>query len=683
QGSQWTGMAVELLETSPVFAARIAECAEALAPFVDWSLLDVLSGAEGAASLERVDVVQPALWAMMVSLAEVWRSRGVVPSAVVGHSQGEIAAAVVAGGLSLEDGARVVALRSRALRALSGLGGMVSVARGVDEVRELLADYEGRIGVAAVNGPSSVIVSGDADALDAFVAACGESGVRARRVAVDYASHSAHVERIEDELAELLAPVAARSCGVPFYSTVSGAVVDTAELDAGYWYRNLRGTVEFEAATRALLADNFQVFVEVSAHPVVATGVQETIEDAGVRAGVVGTLRRDEGGLERFTLSLGEAWALGAGVDWDTYYEGTRPTRVDLPTYAFQRQHYWPRFADLGGDVTSAGLESPDHPMLGASVELATGDGLVATARWSLRTHPWLADHAVSGTVIVPGTALVESVIRAGDALGCGQVDELTLQAPVVLQERGEVQVQIAVGESDASGRRPVSVHTRSTGSDGGSEELWTLRAQGTLTEPGAPAVERPEDFVVWPPRGATTVAAEGFYDLLAGRGYEFGPVFQGVRAAWRQGDDMFAEVVLPEQVRGDAGRFGIHPALFDAALHAANLTSGGDGRTVVPFAWTGVSLHAAGATALRVRVSPAGQDTITVQMTDPTGAPVAAIESLAVREVAAESLDPSARAARDWLFRLDWTPVARPADTPATSGWAVLGAPSAPVTAP
>ncbi|MGW8066883.1 SDR family NAD(P)-dependent oxidoreductase [Streptomyces ziwulingensis] len=682
QGSQWAGMAVELLDTCPVFAARIAECAGALAPFVEWSLLDVLRGVGGAASLERVDVVQPALWAVMVSLAEVWRSRGVVPAAVVGHSQGEIAAAVVAGGLSLEDGARVVALRSRALRALSGLGGMVSVARGVDEVRGLLAEYEGRIGVAAVNGPSSVVVSGDADALDEFVTVCDGAGVRARRVAVDYASHSAHVERIEGELAELLAPVAARSCEVPFYSTVVGEAIDTAGLDAGYWYRNLRGTVEFEAATRALLADGFQVFVEVSAHPVVATGVQETIEDAGVRAGVVGTLRRDEGGLERFTLSLGEAWALGAGVDWDAYYEGTRPHRVDLPTYPFQRQHYWPRFADLGGDVTSAGLDSPDHPLLGASVELAGGDGLVATARWSLRTHPWLADHAVSGTVIVPGTALVESVIRAGDALGCGQVDELTLQAPVVLEERGEVQVQIAVGEPDASGRRPVSVHTRSTGSDGGTEELWTLRAQGSLAEPGVPAVERPDDFTVWPPRGAISVAAEGFYDLLAGRGYEFGPVFRGVRATWSRGDDVFAEVVLPEQVRGDAGRFGIHPALLDAALHAANLTSDGD-RTVVPFAWSGVSLHATGATALRVRVSPAGPDTITVHMTDPTGAPVAVIESLAVREVAAETLDPSARAARDWLFRLDWAPVTPPAVVPAPTGWAVLGTPAAPATAP
>ncbi|MBU7600899.1 SDR family NAD(P)-dependent oxidoreductase, partial [Streptomyces sp. P38-E01] len=684
QGSQWVGMAVELLASSSVFASRVAECGVALEAFTDWSLLDVLRGVEGAASLERVDVVQPALWAVMVSLAEVWRVGGVEPAAVVGHSQGEIAAAVVAGGLSVEDGARVVALRSRALRALSGLGGMVSVARGVEEVRSLLGEFGGRIGVAAVNGPSSVVVSGDADVLDVFVERCEGLGVRVRRVAVDYASHSVHVERIEGELAELLSSVVGRSGAVPFYSTVSGSVIDTVELDGSYWYRNLRGTVEFEAATRALLADGFQVFAEISAHPVVATGVQETIEDAGVRAGVVGTLRRDEGGLERFALSLSEAWALGADVDWGVHWEGLRPRRVDLPTYPFQRQHYWPRFADLGGDVSSAGLDSPDHPLLGASVELAGGDGLVATARWSLRTHPWLADHAVSGTVIVPGTALVESVIRAGDVLGCGRVDELTLQAPVVLQERGEVQVQIGVGVPDQGGCRPVTVHTRATGPDGDTEDLWTLRAQGTLTEPGAPAVERPEDFTVWPPRGATALASDGFYSTLADRGYAFGPVFQGVRAVWSRGDDLFSEVVLPEAVAGDAGRFGIHPALLDAALHAAHLAPGAaDGRTVVPFAWSGVALHATGATALRVRVSPDGRDTVSVHLTDPTGAPVAAIERLTVREVAAETLDASARAARDWLFRLDWTPVTPPAAAPAATDWAVLGDPAAEPVAP
>ncbi|MBB1160350.1 acyltransferase domain-containing protein, partial [Amycolatopsis dendrobii] len=252
QGSQWVGMALELLESSPVFAARLAECAAALESFVDWSLLDVLRGP----SLERLDVVQPVLWAVMVSLAEMWRANGVRPAAVVGHSQGEIAAAVVAGGLSLQDGARVVALRSKALTVLSGRGGMVSVAEPVEKLRERL---DPRMSVAAVNGPGSVVVSGDPDALDELIAACERDGVRARRVPVDYASHSAQVEQIEAELRELLAPVSPRTAGIPFCSTVTGELIDTAVMDAGYWYRNLRNTVEFEKATRKLLADGYRV----------------------------------------------------------------------------------------------------------------------------------------------------------------------------------------------------------------------------------------------------------------------------------------------------------------------------------------------------------------------------------------------------------------------------------------
>ncbi|WP_344599159.1 acyltransferase domain-containing protein, partial [Streptomyces violaceusniger] len=294
QGSQWVGMAVGLLESSSVFAERLGECAVALAPFVGWSLVDVL-GDEVA--LGRVDVVQPVLWAVMVSLAEVWRSFGVVPSAVVGHSQGEIAAACVAGALSLEDGARVVALRSRALRALSGRGGMVSVSLPVGEVRERLGVWGERLSVAAVNGPSAVVVSGDADALDELVAVCEAEGIRARRVPVDYASHCAHVEAIEGELLRELAGIDPRSSLVPFYSTVAGGVLDTTGLDAGYWYRNLRQTVRFDEAVRALLADGFQVFVEASAHPVLTMGVEQTAEEHGTRVTAVGSLRRDEGGL--------------------------------------------------------------------------------------------------------------------------------------------------------------------------------------------------------------------------------------------------------------------------------------------------------------------------------------------------------------------------------------------------
>ncbi|MET8413393.1 SDR family NAD(P)-dependent oxidoreductase, partial [Streptomyces sp. NPDC005195] len=338
QGAQWVGMAVELLDSSPVFAARFGECAVALDGFVDFDLLDVIR--EGR-SLDRVDVVQPVLWAVMVSLAALWESFGVRPSAVVGHSQGEIAAAVVAGALSLQDGARVAALRSRAITALAGHGGMVSVALSRERAEELISGWDGRISVAAVNGPTSVVVSGDADALDELVEQAAAQDVRVRRVEVDYASHSAHVELIREELLDVLAPVVAREPVVPFFSTVTGGWIESADTDAAYWYTNLRQTVQLELAVRELVASGHGAFLEMSPHPVLTVPVAETVEAAGSEAVVTGTLRRGQGGLARFYTSLGEAWTRGVTVDWAPAFTPYAPRRVELPTYAFQHQRYW------------------------------------------------------------------------------------------------------------------------------------------------------------------------------------------------------------------------------------------------------------------------------------------------------------------------------------------------------
>ncbi|MFE9882816.1 type I polyketide synthase, partial [Streptomyces sp. NPDC005784] len=389
QGSQWVGMAEALLDASPVFATRVDECAKALEPFTDWSLRDVLRGAEGAPSLDRVDVVQPALFAVMVSLAEVWRAAGVEPDAVMGHSQGEIAAACVAGILSLEDAARVVALRSQAIgRVLAGLGGMVSVPLPVARVRELIAPWgEDRISVAAVNGPSSAVISGETTALDEFLAACERDGVRAKRIAVDYASHSAQVELLREELAELLSPVRPLEARVPFLSTVTNEWVSGPELDAGYWFANLRRTVELEKATRTLLEDGFGVFVESSPHPVLSVGVQETAEDAGREVAVVGSLRRNEGGLERFWQSVGEAYVRGASVDWDAVFAGTGARRAELPTYAFQGQRFWPEAAPVEAPVAAESavdarfwdaVEREDLEALAAELDLADNDSLTS-----------------------------------------------------------------------------------------------------------------------------------------------------------------------------------------------------------------------------------------------------------------------------------------------------------------
>nr|QGA70078.1 type I polyketide synthase [Streptomyces sp.] len=659
QGSQWAGMAADLLDTSPAFAARMADCAAALAPVTDWDLIETVRARQ---PLERVDVVQPVLWAIMVSLAEVWRAHGVRPAAVIGHSQGEIAAACVAGALSLADGARVVALRSQAIaRELSGRGGMMSVALPETRVRELMGRYEGRVAVAAVNGASSVVLSGDADALDELRETIVAGGDRAKRLPVDYASHCAHVESIRERLLTDLAGIQARPAEVPFYSTVTGARLDTTRLDAGYWYTNLRQSVLFEPTTRTLLDAGYGVFVECSPHPVLLHSIEETADAAGADVTGLGSLRRDDGGPERVLTALGEAFVAGVPVDWSAVFSGMPVRAADLPTYAFQRERYWLGRSAATGDVTAAGLDTTGHPLLGAAVPVAEG-GTLFTGRLSTATAPWLADHAVSGTTLLPGTALVELALGAGHDLGCGHLAELTLQAPLPLPERGAVQLQLHVAAADDSGHRALTVHSRPEGADG---MAWTLHATGLLAPRAAPPSF---DLTAWPPQGARPVPVEDAYDRLAGLGYDYGPAFQGLRAVWRRGDETFAEVELPVEREG----FALHPALFDAALHADGLAADGspaDGEATarLPFAWTGVSLHAAGATALRVRLH--GGETLSVQLADPTGAPVAEVEALVSRPVDPAALTPAARP--DDLYRLDWPALPVP-EAPAP-GFAVL----------
>nr|WP_158895848.1 type I polyketide synthase [Amycolatopsis anabasis] len=671
QGSQWAGMALGLLESSPVFTQRLNECATALESFVDWSLLDVLQGKPGAPSLDRVDVVQPALWAVMVSLAEVWRAHGVRPAAVVGHSQGEIAAAVVAGGLALEDGARVVALRSQALTALSGKGGMVSVAEPVEKVRKRIGSWGERISVAAVNGPNSVVVSGDPHALDELIAACEADNVRARKIAVDYASHSVQVEQIHEDLLKVLAPISPVSAQIPFYSTLTGEPIDTATLDADYWYRNLRQTVEFEQATRKLLADGHRVFVEVSSHPVVITGVQETIDDTGTAAAAIGTLRRDEGGLDRFLASLAEAHNHGAAVDWDTFFAGTGAHRVDLPTYPFQRQRYWLDTVAARGDVRSFGLVATDHPLLGATIGLADSDGVLFTGRLSLETHAWLADHLVLGSVLFPGTGFVELALQAGAQVGCEVLEELTLEAPLVLPERGGVQVQVVVGNADGDRGRPLTVYTRPDdfAAEDALAQPWTRHASGVLaTRHQAPSF----DLAAWPPPEAAPLETGDAYERLSGLGLDYGPVFQGLVRAWQRGTEIFAEVALSEDAAAEADSFGIHPALLDAALHAIAMdVSAGAGETRLPFSWTGVSVFASGASVLRVRLSPTSSGGVSVELADGDGNPVGVVGSLATRPVSVEQL--RAADAGGSLFRVAWTEVPAP-EVDSARPWAVVG---------
>ncbi|MEU3751103.1 SDR family NAD(P)-dependent oxidoreductase, partial [Streptomyces narbonensis] len=422
--------------------------------------------------------------------------------------------------------------------------------------------------------------------------------------------------------------------------------------------------------TRTIADTGTHLFIEISPHPVLTSSIQDTLADRAAVA-TLGTLRRDHGGLEQFLTALGLAHAHGVSPDWSTVF-GDRSRRVALPTYAFQRQRYWWTPA-RSADPAHFGLTPTGHPLLGSVVHTADGDSVLFTGSLSLTTHPWLADHGVLGSVILPGTALIEMAVHAGDHVGASVLDELVIEAPLLLAADQQVHLQLAVGPADADGSRPVTVHSRPDRPD----SAWILHARGVLGTEAAPGfdatagltasasasapVSAPVSVSVetadtaWPPSGATPLDVSDAYEVLAATGLDYGPFFQGLTAAWRSGQHLYAEVGLPAD---DATGFGIHPALLDASLHAFAHDNLAVGTGVsLAFAWSGVRLHATGATALRVRLTPTGDNTVTLHATDPTGQPVLTVDTLTTRPIAADQLATAARAARpDALFDLVWT---------------------------
>ena len=661
QGAQHPGMGVELLDSSPAFARHMRSCEEALSPFVEFSLEEVLRDEQGR-WLDRLDIVQPALFATMVSLARLWEDFGVRPAVVVGHSQGEIAAAHIAGGLSLEDAARIIARRGKAMAKLAGKGGMLAVSLSPEELGPRLEPFGERLSLAAINGPASLVVSGDPEPLAELQAACLEDDVRAQPVAVDYAAHSAQIEALRTELLEAFEPISPTSGSIPFHSTVTGELLDTAELGPEYWYRNLRQTVLLAPVLSSLLEQGRRAFIEVSPHPVLGFGLQETIdafpESVQEEAVVLETLRREDGGPGRFSLAQAQAHAAGLGVDWAAAFKGTDAKAVPLPTYPFQRKRYWlAANSDVSAGVGSAGQRTAEHPLLGAVIESPEDDGLTLTGRLSLQSHPWLADHAVAGTVLLPGTAFLELALRAGEEVDCELLEELTLGAPLVLSEQGAVQIQVSVSSPGEEGRREISIHSRrEDAGEGEGQAQWTRHAEGVLS----PRAVVPEALGPWPPEGAEPIEVEFLYDRLAEHGFEYGPAFQGLSAAWRAGEDVYAEVSLAEEQAAGAERFGIHPALLDAALHAGVLksTEEGSGQGLkLPFAWGDVSIHRTGASRLRVRLRPQGEDGTSILIADEGGETVARIGSLTARPVDAGALEGAARRP-DPLLALEWVEV-------------------------
>ncbi|OKJ97253.1 hypothetical protein AMK33_30180 [Streptomyces sp. CB02400] len=663
QGSQWEGMGRALFEQSPVFAEAVRACEAALLPWTGWSVVEVLTGRR---ALSGVEEVQPALFAMSLGLAAWWESMGVTPQAVIGHSQGEVAAAVVAGILTVEQGARIVAARSRAVAACRGRGGMAVVERGLEWVTERLTGTG--LSVAAVNTPTSTVISGDSDALDAFLTRLRAENVFARRVQVDYASHSAHMDPLLPALAEELAGLQPRAGRIPMYSTVYGRVVQGGEVGADYWCANLRRPVRFDLAGQAATADGHHTWTEISPHPVMAMVLDEITRQHG--GTTVATAHRDQAD----TTDVLSAWvraglARGNGWPWERAVPRT-PVEAALPTYAFDRERYWLPTPGTPADPSAWGADGLDHPWLTLSTPRADDDGLILTGSIDA-TRPgqrWLSEHKVFDTVLLPGTAILDMVLTAAERVGATAVDTLTLTTPLVLPDTGALRVQVAVTGTDGNGRRQVTVHTH-PGPETHPDTPWTTHATAQLTHHTPAHAPDPVDWTAI--EQAERVPLNGFYDRFRERGIDYGPAFQGLEDLWRQDNELHAVLRLPESLRTDG--FGIHPALLDAAFHtilAAEEAGQRAERVLLPFEWSDARLYATGASVVRVRVRlDEKHEQAELCVTEENGNPVAAA-SLRLREATAGSL----RATRQPdLYRLEWqecpAPAAAPTDTAITAG--------------
>jgi polyketide synthase 12 len=588
QGSQWLGMGMGLHATYPVFAEAFNTAVGELDRHLLRPLREVMWGHDESL-LNTTEFAQPALFAVEVALYRLLESWGVRPDFVMGHSIGELTAAHIAGALSLENAALLVVARGRFMQALPSGGAMVALQATEDEVRPLLT---ANVGIAAVNGPSSVVVSGDEHAVTAIADQLRAQGRRVHQLAVSHAFHSPLMEPMIGEFKAAARELAVHPVAIPVISNVSGELAGDDFATADYWIRHIRAAVRFADSIRHANAAGATRFIEVGPGGGLTSSIEESLAEADVVS--VPLLRKDRPEPNSLITGVAQAFVSGVGVDWQAALPGA--SFVELPTYAFERRRFWLSADETTVDAAGLGLAASEHALLGAVVELPSSGGVLLTGRLSSAAQGWLADHAVGGVVIFPGSGFVELAIRAGDEVGCPVVDELMLAAPLVIPATGSVSMQVVVGGADESGNRAVSIYSR-----GDAHSGWTLHAEGVV-RPGA--AEAGADMSSWPPVGATPVDIDGLYDRLAARGYGYGPAFQGLTAMWRRGDDIFADVSLPDNAGVSPAGFGVHPAVLDAALHAVIVATEADHNSktgvLVPFSWQGVSLHAAGASSVR-----------------------------------------------------------------------------------
>ncbi|MDF0530799.1 type I polyketide synthase [Tsukamurella sp. 8J] len=625
QGGQWAGMGRDLLGSN-AFRAELERCDAALAPLTGWSVVERL---RTSADVTREDVLQPLLFSVMVSLAALWRERGVVPDAVVGHSQGEVAAAYLCGALDLAAAARIVVHRSRGWSSLVGLGAMTVVGLGAERVEAMLPEG---VSVAVANSGRAVVVTGDVSGVEQLEERLDADGVFHRRLAAGTAGHSPAVEPLRERLIEQFSGVAGSAPTAAWYSTVTGGRKTDAP-DAEHWFANMRRRVRFDEAVGALVAEGYTRFVELSAHPTLRTAVETVAQDAGRRVAAVGSLTRESDGPGALDRALGQLYVSGADLRWDVLAPGS--DWADLPTYPFDERRLM--VETRSGTPEDMGARPTGHPLLPTATALPEASAVAFTGRVSTGRRPWLVDHSIGATVLAPGALLLDAALCAADGRG---ITELALETPLPLSAAG-IDVQATV-----TGDR-VTVHSHGDGD-------WVRHAEGTL---GAPADPVPGEVV---DRPVDALDGDELYRRLAAAGYVYGPAFRGVRSAWRDGADAIADVVLSPEVDDDDAGYLVHPALLDAALHPAALLGlpRPEGTVLVPVAFAGAAVHLTGAADVQVRLRRLSDGAISVEIRTRTGALVASIARVTL---AAVDLSALSTARTDDLYELQWAVASTP----------------------